>query len=80
MVLEEMSGVEKFVIIARTENQLSDSLEILFHGGASAKGLREAFQARARIAPQIRNASPDEIEKWQLPPEARKRRTFVDLR
>jgi phenylacetate-CoA ligase len=80
MVLEETQSVETFVIIARADSELSDSIEILFHGGASAANLREAIQARAKIAPRIRQASPGEIEKLQLPPEARKRRTFVDLR
>jgi hypothetical protein len=42
--------------------------------------LREAIQARAKIVPQIRQVSLAEIEKLQLPPDARKRRTFVDLR
>ncbi len=78
-VLEE-SGVEKFVIIARRENELSDAVEILFHGSASAATLREAVQARAKITPPIRRATRTEIEKLQLPPDARKRRTFVDLR
>jgi len=76
----EESGVEKFVIIARAENSLSDSVEILFHGGARIPSLREIIQARARIVPQIRRVSHAEIEKLQLPPDARKRRTFVDLR
>jgi phenylacetate-CoA ligase len=79
-VLEETKNVEAYVIVARADNELSDSIEILFHGGASAAGLREAIQARAKIAPQIRQASRAEIETLQLPPEARKRRTFVDLR
>ena len=37
-------------------------------------------QARARIAPQIRHASREEIEALQTPPRPGKRRTFVDLR
>jgi len=76
----EESGVTKFVIIARAENSLSDSVEILFHGGSKIPSLREIIQARARIVPQIRRVSQAEIEKLQLPPDARKRRTFVDLR
>jgi phenylacetate-CoA ligase len=80
MVLEEIKNVEAFVIIARADSELSDSIEILFHGGAATAHLREAIQARAKIAPRIRQASRREIEKLQLPPEARKRRTFVDLR
>jgi hypothetical protein len=38
------------------------------------------MQARAKITPQIRHASRAEIEALQLPPQARKQRTFVDLR
>ncbi|HEY5041660.1 MAG TPA: AMP-binding protein [Verrucomicrobiae bacterium] len=79
-VLEQAAGVENFVIIARKENELSDSVEVLIRGSAKAAALREAIQARAKIAPQIRHGSSSEIEKLQLPPDARKRRTFVDLR
>jgi phenylacetate-coenzyme A ligase PaaK-like adenylate-forming protein len=79
-VLEEAEGVESFVIIARREGDLSDSVEVLVHGGAPLSTLREAMQARARITPQIRHAPRGEIEALQMPPEARKRRTFVDLR
>ena len=42
--------------------------------------LRDALQARAKIAPQVRHVSRAEIESLQMPPQARKRRTFVDLR
>ena len=79
-VLEEMENVESFVIIARRESELSDAIEVLVHGAAPVKDLREALQARAKIAPQIRHASREEIEQLQLPLQARKRRTFVDLR
>jgi len=78
-VLEE-SGLEQFVIVARRESDLSDAIEVLVRGDATPAVLREAIQARARIAPKIRRASRSEIDKWQLPPDARKRRTFVDLR
>ena len=79
-VLEETPGVEAFVIIARRESELSDAIEVLVYGTASTATLREAFQARAKIAPQIRQTSPEEIAALQLPPQARKPRTFVDLR
>src|SRR6185436_574559 len=79
-VLEEAEGVELFVIVARAENELSDSVEVLVHGGVSLAGLREALQARVRMAPRIREASREEIEGLQYPAQARKRRTFVDLR
>jgi phenylacetate-CoA ligase len=79
-VLEETRGVASFVVIARAENELCDSIEILFHGSASAANLREAIQARTKITPLIRQAARAKIEALQLPPPARKRRTFVDLR
>jgi phenylacetate-CoA ligase len=79
-VLEQTVGVESFVIVARKESELSDSVEVLVHGSVPVETLREALQARAKIAPQIRQATRAEIESWQLPPAARKRRTFVDLR
>jgi phenylacetate-CoA ligase len=79
-VLEEADGVQAFVIVARAESELSDLVEVLVQGTASVTALREAMQARAKIAPQIRHASREEIEELQMPPQARKRRTFVDLR
>ncbi len=79
-VLETAEGVESFVVIARKEDELSDGIEVLVHGSASATDLRDAMQAVARIAPQVRHASREEIEALQMPPQLRKRRTFVDLR
>ncbi len=82
-VLEQSEGVDAFVIIARKESELSDAIEVLIHGEVSVSALRETFQARAKIAPQIRNATRDEIELLQMPSRdggTRKRRTFVDLR
>jgi len=79
-VLEESEGVESFVVIARRESELSDAIEVLVHGPAQVAGLREVMQARAKIVPQIRQATREEIETLQMPPQARKRRTFVDLR
>ncbi|MGH7989407.1 MAG: phenylacetate--CoA ligase family protein, partial [Limisphaerales bacterium] len=79
-VLEEIKSVEAFVIIARKESELSDSVEVLFHGSAKTEMLRDALQARAKIVPQVRRATREEIESLQMPPSARKRRTFVDLR
>jgi phenylacetate-CoA ligase len=79
-VLEQTEGVETFVIVARKESELSDSVEVLVSGSVSLPVLREALQARAKIAPRIRPATAAEIESLQMPPQARKRRTFVDLR
>jgi phenylacetate-CoA ligase len=82
-VLQEAEGVERFVIVARAESELSDSIEILVEGSVSVASLREAMQARAKIMPQIRHASRQEIEALQMPSRdggTRKQRTFVDLR
>jgi phenylacetate-CoA ligase len=80
MVLEQTSGVEQFVVLARTESELCDAIEIVVCGEVKAATLRDAIQARAKIVPQIRRATRKEIEGLQMPPDARKRRTFVDLR
>jgi len=79
-VLEEAEDVEAFVIVARAGNEVSDSIEVLVQGTAPLARLREALQARTRIVPHIREASRTEIEGLQMPPHARKRRTFADLR
>ncbi len=79
-VLEEMDGVEAFVIVARTESELSDTVEVLVKATVQLPHLREVIQARTKIIPKIRLASSEEIEALQMPPQARKRRTFVDLR
>jgi phenylacetate-CoA ligase len=79
-VLEQSAGVEAFVILARKESELADDVEVLVQGPASLASLREAFQARAKLSPRIRTATREEIEALQMPPHARKRRTFVDLR
>jgi len=79
-VMEEDVNVESFVIVASKESELSDAIEVLVHGEVRLPELRDAFQARAKIVPQIRMASRQEIEALQMPPTARKRRNFVDLR
>ena len=79
-MLEQTAGVDSFVIVARRESELSDSIEVLVNGQATAAAMGEALQARAKITPLIRHASAEEIESLQLPPQARKRRNFVDLR
>ncbi|MEO6784689.1 MAG: hypothetical protein ABI318_01045, partial [Chthoniobacteraceae bacterium] len=66
--------------IARKEDELSDTVEVLVHGTAPLAALRETMQARVKMSPQIRNAPREEIEALQMPPHARKRRTFLDLR
>jgi len=79
-VLESVAGVETFVIVARRQDALSDAVEVVVHGSVSVPALREALQGRAKCAPQIRHTTREEIEALQMPANARKRRTFVDLR
>lgn len=79
-VLDETDGIESFVIVATAGDALSDEIEVLVHGGVSDAALREQLQARTKAAPRIRRAAREEIESLQLPPNARKRRFFVDLR
>ena len=78
--LEEADGVEAFVVVATAGSELSDTIEVLVHGSVSESALKDLLQARSMITPRIRHASREEIETLQLPPNARKRRTFVDLR
>ena len=59
---------------------LLNSLSLCCQNIVECSGLRDALQARAKIAPQVRHVSLAEIESLQLPAQARKRRTFVDLR
>lgn len=79
-VLDETDGVESFVIVATAGDELSDEIEVLVRGGVSDAALREQLQARTKTAPRIRRVAREEIESLQLPPNARKRRYFVDLR
>jgi len=83
-VLDAASEISGYAIIARRENDLSDSVEIKFACNAEpAKiiaALKEQFQGAVKVVPQITAASPAEIEKLQQPDGARKRRYFVDLR
>jgi phenylacetate-CoA ligase len=83
-ILEARPEISSYVIIARRENNLSDTVEIKFCGEADPPkiiaALKEQFQGAAKVIPQITAASPAEIEKLQLPDGARKRRYFVDLR
>jgi len=79
-VLEETPGVDRFVIVARSEGDLADMVEVLVDGPVALPSLREALQGRTKIVPQLRQASREEIEALQMPANARKRRWFVDLR
>lgn len=79
-ILDETAGVDSYAIIATAETELSDRVEVVYDGEARPESLREALQARAKIAPQIRRAPAQEVEALQMPPHARKRQVFVDRR
>lgn len=79
-VLEETPGVAAFVVVARSATDGADAVEVVVDGPVALADLREVFQGRTKIVPQLRHAPRAEIEALQLPAHARKRRTFVDLR
>ena len=79
-IMDDTAGVLAYAIVATSENELCDEVEIFYHGEVKPETLREVFQARTKIIPRLRLASAAEIETLQMPPDARKRRTFVDRR
>ncbi len=83
-VLETVPEILSFVIVARRESDLSDSVEVRVACRAEPDRvlavLRERFRGEAKVTPHLKLASPEEIEALQMPDGARKRRCFVDLR
>jgi len=83
-VLDTVPEVATFVILARTEGDLSDAVEVRVACTADPARvlalLRERFRGEAKVTPQLTLASPEEIEALQMPEGARKRRCFIDLR
>jgi phenylacetate-CoA ligase len=79
-ILDDLGDVDIYAIVATAKNDLCDEVEIVYHGEAKLEVLREILQARTKIMPQIRRASPEEIEALQMPPHAHKRQLFVDRR
>lgn len=83
-VLDSVPEVASYAIIARRENALSDSVEVMVACSADSATvcalLRDRFQGEAKVAPQITVATAQDIEALQMPEGARKRRYFVDLR
>ncbi|OQW96805.1 MAG: hypothetical protein BWK77_03575 [Verrucomicrobia bacterium A1] len=78
--LDDTPGVGRYVILARTDGAGSDTVEVLVHGTVAPDVLRDVLQGRTKVAPLVRVASSEEIERLQAPPNSRKRRWFVDLR
>jgi len=84
LVLDSIPGLEAYVIIARRETELSDSVEVRVackgDQGAFVRALRERFQGEAKVVPGIMTATMAEIDTLQMPDGARKRRYFIDER
>ena len=84
LVLDAAPGVASYVIIARRETELSDSIEVRIacdgDRDAIVRSLRERFQGEAKVVPSVVTATPAEIDALQMPDGTRKRRYFVDER
>lgn len=84
LVLDSAEAVAAYVIIARREADLCDSVEVRVtctrDPERTVAALREHFQGEAKVAPRITLAPAAEIEAMQMPEGARKRRYFVDER
>jgi phenylacetate-CoA ligase len=83
-VLEETADVEAYVIVATSEADLSDAVEVrLACAGPPERvlaELRAAFPGRTKVTPRLTVAPRAEIEALQVADGARKRRVFVDRR
>ena len=84
VVLDSVGSVSAYVIVARREGDLCDSVEVRIACAGdpvpTVQILRERFQGEAKVAPQITLAPLAEIEALQMPEGTRKRRYFVDMR
>jgi len=82
--VEAVPGVSAFVLVARRESTLADDVELLVacsgEAGHVLKELKDRCQGGVKVTPRLTAANPAEIEALQMPPGARKRRWFVDLR
>jgi len=83
-VLDAEPGVTSYVVLARREKALCDTIEIRLDCAGSSEqichALRERFQAKAKVVPQLTLATAAEIQALQQPEGGRKRCYFVDLR
>jgi phenylacetate-CoA ligase len=82
--LLSVDGVENFVIEARTGDGETDRVVVrvgTLRGDATfARTVGEALYAKARVTPEIRLASPAEVDGLLFEGGRRKPRVFVDLR
>ena len=83
-VLEDARGVEAYVIVATSEADLSDAVEVRVacagEPDRTLEALRASFQGRTKIVPRLTADSRPAIEALQMADGARKRRFFVDRR
>jgi phenylacetate-CoA ligase len=83
-VLDACPAVVSYVILADRDSLGSDTVEVRVACAEDSRTifreLREHFQGKAKVVPQLLEATPEVIEAFQLPEGARKRRYFVDLR
>ena len=83
-VLDASPELSGYVILARHNASGTDEVEVrLACSGKpdrTLSALRERFQGAVKAVPEITLAAPAEIESLQMPPGARKRRYFFDLR
>ena len=83
-VLEETAGVDAYAIVATSEADLSDAVEVRVACAGPPEGvlaeLRAAFPGLTKITPRLTVATRAEIEALQTADGGRKRRFFVDRR
>jgi phenylacetate-CoA ligase len=83
-VLEETPGVAAYAIVATSEADLSDAVEVRVACTGPAErvleALRAAFPARTKITPRLAVATREEIDALQAGDGSRKRRFFLDRR
>lgn len=85
LVLDSTTELSSYVIVARQNTDLSDSLEVKVcwnekENSHTLNVLKERLQAEAKVTPAITTSTNEEIEALQMPEGARKRKCFVDLR
>jgi phenylacetate-CoA ligase len=81
--LEGLDGLSAAVVEARRDEADGTDRATVVAGalpGLTASAVQERLRARLRIALEVRLVSPEALEALALPPEKRKRQTFIDLR
>ncbi len=82
-VLDAEPGLYGYVLVARSDGALSDSLEIklaLREGEDPSSGLRARLQGALKVTPTLTVVEPQAIDALQQAGVGRKRRVFIDER